>query len=203
MTSPVFRRCLALAWEAYCAGSFPIGALVCDADGVVVAEGRNRIGETDAPPGRLRHTALAHAEMDVLAQLPIGEYADHVLYSSLEPCLLCRAAITMTHIGTVHHLAADVICDGLDGIRGLTAHTVRRYPTMHGPYPGLEADVASILPMAVVMARNPTGWAAEQYRMHTPHHAGVADRIRVDDLWPSRDGTLDQAIAHVVSLLHT
>ena len=157
MLPPGFRRCLELAWEAYCAGSFPIGALVCDADGVVVAEGRNRIGETDAPPGRLRHTALAHAEMDVLAQLPIGEYADHVLYSSLEPCLLCRAAITMTHIGTVHHLAADVICDGLDGIRGLTAHTVRRYPTMHGPYPGLEADVASILPMAVRDGPQPDG----------------------------------------------
>lgn len=196
-----FRRCLELAWEAYQAGSFPIGALVCHTNGTVVAEGRNRIGELEAPPGRLRNTALAHAEMDVLAQLPIGEYGDHVMYSSLEPCLLCRSALTMAHIGTVHHLAADAICDGLHGIRELTPHTVRRYPTMHGPYPGLEADVASILPMATVMARNPQGWAAEQYRTHTPHHAAVADRLRVDDAWPDRAWTLDQAIAHIGALL--
>lgn len=203
MIPPQFRRCLELAWEAYQAGSFPIGALVCDASGTVVAEGRNRIGETGAPPGRLRNTKLAHAEMDVLAQLPIGEYADHVLYSSLEPCLLCRAAITVSHVGTVHHLASDVLCGGLDGMRSLTAHTVRRSPSVHGPYPSLEADVASILPMAVVMAQNPEGWAAEQYRRSTPHHAAVADRIRVDDCWPDRSGTLDQAIAQVASLLTT
>lgn len=201
MIPPPFRRCLELAWEAYQAGSLPIGALVCDASGAVVAEGRNRIGETDAPPGRLRDTKLAHAEMDVLAQLPIADYTNHVLYSSLEPCLLCRSAITMSHVGTVHHLASDVLCDGLDGIRGLTAHTVCRYPSMHGPYPSLEADVASILPMAAVMAQNPEGWAAEQYRRFTPHHAAVADRIRVDDLWPDRSSTLDQAIAQVASLL--
>jgi hypothetical protein len=108
----------------------------------------------------------------------------------------------MAHIGTVHHLAADAICAGLDGIRDLTEHTVRRYPALHGPYPSIEAEVASVLPMAAVIARNPNGWAAEFYRTHTPRHAAVADRMIADDLWPDRAGTLDDAITHVESLLH-
>lgn len=115
------RRALELAWEAFCAGSFPVGAVITDSSGATVAEGRNHMGESDAPPGRMRNTALAHAEMDALAQLPFGDYHDHVLYTSLEPCLLCRSAATMTGIGTVHYLAAD-----LDQLPTINAHAARR-----------------------------------------------------------------------------
>jgi tRNA(Arg) A34 adenosine deaminase TadA len=201
MTSPQFHRCLELAWEAYCSGSFPVGALVCDASGTVVAEGRNRVGETDAPPGQLRRTALAHGEMDVLAQLPMGDYADHVLYTSLEPCLLCRSAATMTHIGAIHYLAADAVCDGLDGIRSLNGHASRRYPTLHGPFPGPESDAAAILPMAVLMAFNPTGDTAEHYRTYAPRHAAAAARLVSEDAWPSRDLDVDAMVAHIAALL--
>lgn len=201
MIPPPFRRCLELAWEAYRAGSFPVGSVVCDADGVVVAEGRNRIGESDAPPGRLRNTGLAHGEMDALAQLPMGDYGQHVLYTSLEPCLLCRAATTMAHIGTVHYLAADSLCDGLDGIRDLTGHTARRYPTLHGPYPSPESDAASILPMAVLMAFNPTGDTAAHYRTFAPRHAAAAARLVAEDAWPSRDLDVDAMVAHLATFL--
>lgn len=43
-----WRAVLELAWEAYLAGTIPVGAVVADADGRVVARGRNRIFE---PPG--------------------------------------------------------------------------------------------------------------------------------------------------------
>jgi tRNA(Arg) A34 adenosine deaminase TadA len=78
LTAPM-RRALELAWDAFRAGSLPVGAVLTDGNGVVVAEGRNRIGEGVAPPGRLRGTGIAHAEMDVLAQLPMGDYSDHTL----------------------------------------------------------------------------------------------------------------------------
>ncbi len=198
---PQLRRCLELAWEAYCAGSFPVGAVICDPSGAVVAEGRNRIGEADAPPGRLRNTGLAHAEMDALAQLHMGDYADHVLYTSLEPCLLCRSAITMAHVGTVHFLAADSLCDGLDRIREINGHASRRYPTMHGPYPSLESEIAAVLPMAVLMAFNPTGDTGVHYRQWAPHHAAAADRIVARNAWPSRDLDVDSMIESLGVLL--
>ena len=104
---PPMERALELAWEAYCAGSFPVGCVIADGDGTVVAEGRNRIGDATAPAGRVHATSLAHAEIDALSQLRAGRYGDHVLYTSVEPCLLCRSAAVMSHIGEVRFLAAD------------------------------------------------------------------------------------------------
>ena len=57
------------AWESFVAGSFGVGAVVTDPSGAVVSAGRNRIGESTGPSGRLYGTRLAHAEMDVLAGL--------------------------------------------------------------------------------------------------------------------------------------
>ena len=76
------RRSLELAWDAFRAGSFPVGAVLLDASGAVIAEGRNRMGDGDAPPGRLRGTGLAHAEIDVLAQLPLGDHRALTLVTS-------------------------------------------------------------------------------------------------------------------------
>jgi len=50
---------LDLAWRSFGAGSFGIGAVVTDADGVVVATGRNRILEEDAGDDVLAGTSAA------------------------------------------------------------------------------------------------------------------------------------------------
>ena len=42
-----------LAWEALRAGSRPVGAVLYGPEGNVVAAGRNRSREPDAPPGQL------------------------------------------------------------------------------------------------------------------------------------------------------
>jgi tRNA(adenine34) deaminase len=194
---PLVRRTLELAWEAFLAGSFPVGAVLTDSSGVVVAEGRNRMGESDAPAGRLRATGLAHAEMDVLAQLPIGDYADYTLYTSLEPCLLCRAASTMSHIGTVRFVAADSLCDGLDQLPTINGHASRRYPAMFGPLTGPYARFASVLPMATLLAFNPSGETSDHYRVHAPDAFAAAAEIVANDDWPARAQELDAAVAHI------
>ncbi|UFQ13883.1 MULTISPECIES: hypothetical protein [Streptomyces] len=51
----------AVAWEAFGAGSRPVGAALLDADGTVVACGRNRREEATAPPGRLALPRIAEA----------------------------------------------------------------------------------------------------------------------------------------------
>ncbi|MEX2534009.1 MAG: integrase core domain-containing protein [Trueperaceae bacterium] len=44
LTKP-WQACLSLAWEAYCAGSLPIGAIITDDQGKILARGRNRLAE--------------------------------------------------------------------------------------------------------------------------------------------------------------
>jgi tRNA(Arg) A34 adenosine deaminase TadA len=110
------RIALEQGWEAYRHGSFPVGSVVLDPAGAILAVGRNRMGEANAPDGRLRATAIAHAEMDVLAQLPPGDYTDYRLITTLEPCLLCRSAATLASMGTVEYLAADLLWEGLEAL---------------------------------------------------------------------------------------
>jgi tRNA(adenine34) deaminase len=97
------------AWAAYRAGSIPIGAVVLDATGAIIARGRNRIFEHEAEDNHLHGHRLAHAEMNALNALPYRrlELRDCVLYTTTEPCPLCTGAIRMAKIGTVHYAARD------------------------------------------------------------------------------------------------
>lgn len=58
------------AWAAYVAGTIPVGAVVVDPHGVIVAEARNRIFDADDPPrGQIAGSWLAHAELNAIAQI--------------------------------------------------------------------------------------------------------------------------------------
>jgi tRNA(Arg) A34 adenosine deaminase TadA len=129
-----WRASLELAWEAYLAGTIPVGSVVTDADGRIVARGRNRIFEA---PGRgVSGSRLAHAEVEALSQLPSTEhYRDHVLYSALEPCLLCTAATLLSTVGRIEYAAIDPfggVCNGAIE----TAHWRRSAPEIGPPLGG-------------------------------------------------------------------
>jgi len=141
--------------------------------------------------------------MDVLAQLPMGDYSDYTLHSSLEPCLLCRAAIVMAHVGAVHYLAADPLCHGLDQMPSIDDHAARWYPRMHQPGVGLEARFASVLPLAVITLFDRDGTTLAHYRRHIPDDAAAAQRIVDEGLWPSRRLELDAAIEALSPILIT
>jgi tRNA(Arg) A34 adenosine deaminase TadA len=64
-----WQTCVEEAWAAYCAGSIPIGAAITDANGQIIACGRNRIFELTAEDGYLCGTRLAHAEVNALLKL--------------------------------------------------------------------------------------------------------------------------------------
>lgn len=100
-------RGLELAWDSYCARTTPVGAVVLAADGAVVAEGRGRRFEPPARDGGLAHTHIAHAEINALAALPpTRRYEDHVLLTTLEPCM-CLGATVQSKIMTLHYAAPD------------------------------------------------------------------------------------------------
>jgi tRNA(Arg) A34 adenosine deaminase TadA len=105
---PPWGEALELAWQAFCAGATPVGAVVTDASGMVVASARGRRMDAGGPPGQLSGTRIAHAEVNALAQLPFdGDYGDHTLYATAEPCCLCMGAAIQTGVGDVRFAADD------------------------------------------------------------------------------------------------
>ncbi|MGW6709673.1 deaminase [Streptomyces sp. NPDC054956] len=102
------RRALALAYEALAAGGLAVGAVLADADGKVIAEGRNEAYEDGPGTGPLRGTPLAHAEMNALGAARTGwDLATATLWSTQQPCAMCAAAAAFTGVGRVRYVAPD------------------------------------------------------------------------------------------------
>ncbi len=57
-----FRRCLELAWKSYRQGSIPVGAVLTDGTGSIVAEGRNKSMEPRGTGSGLAGSYIAHAD---------------------------------------------------------------------------------------------------------------------------------------------
>lgn len=87
-------RALALARIARVAGDVPVGAVVMDADGAVIGEGRNLREAT--------HDPTAHAEIVALrrASAALGRWNldGCTLVVTLEPCLMCAGAALQAHV---------------------------------------------------------------------------------------------------------
>lgn len=107
--SEPWRACAGQAWEAYRAGSLPIGAVVTGREGLVVARGRNRIHEGSGPPGAVFGNKLAHAELNALLAPGNGGHdpADLVLWTTTEPCPLCVGAARMADVGGLRYAARE------------------------------------------------------------------------------------------------
>jgi tRNA(Arg) A34 adenosine deaminase TadA len=116
-------RALALARGAADAGEAPIGAVIVDEAGAVIAEGSN------APIAS--HDPTAHAEIVALrkAALALGNYRLEpglTLYVTLEPCAMCAGAIS-------HARIARLVYGASDEKGGAVAHGARVFeqPTCH------------------------------------------------------------------------
>ncbi|MBQ9209109.1 MAG: nucleoside deaminase [Oscillospiraceae bacterium] len=95
------------AWEAFCAGSTPIGAVICDGGGNVILHDRNRNNEPQTLNRR-----MSHAETNILRQLDTRRYdaKSLTLYTTMEPCPMCMGTILMTNIKRVRYAAKDSYC---------------------------------------------------------------------------------------------
>ncbi|WP_314453387.1 tRNA adenosine(34) deaminase TadA [uncultured Microbacterium sp.] len=91
------HRALALAAAAASESDVPVGAVVLDADGSIVGEGRNLRERTNDP--------TAHAEVVALREAAsrIGSWhlADCTLVVTLEPCVMCAGAILQARVARV------------------------------------------------------------------------------------------------------
>jgi tRNA(Arg) A34 adenosine deaminase TadA len=123
-----WQACLEEAWLAYCAGCVPVGAVVTDAAGRVLAYGRNQIWDTQGEEGCLSGHPLAHAEINALIQLPKEGIDPHTctLYTTMEPCPLCLGAFYMSGVRQLRYASRDPYAGSTD-LLGATPY-LRRKP---------------------------------------------------------------------------
>jgi tRNA(Arg) A34 adenosine deaminase TadA len=76
---------------------------------------------------------LAHAEINALMAMRFPDTYGKVLYSSLQPCLLCTAAAMHSRIGVVHFAVADPLFVGIERLPQLNSHFATRWPEWHCP----------------------------------------------------------------------
>jgi tRNA(Arg) A34 adenosine deaminase TadA len=133
-------RAMALAEAAAAAGEAPIGCVIVDGAGDVIAEGAN------APIAS--HDPTAHAEIVALrkAAAALQNYRlkpGLTLYVTLEPCAMCAGAISHARIARLVYGASDAKGGGV-------AHGARVFdqPTCHwkpAVTAGIGAEAASSL----------------------------------------------------------
>lgn len=110
----VFRshmdKALAEARAAAERGEVPVGAVLLDASGDVLALAGNRCRELNDP--------TAHAEMLAIRAACAAKGSERLegtsLYVTLEPCAMCAAAISAARIARVYYGASDPKSGGVE-----------------------------------------------------------------------------------------
>ncbi len=93
----------------------PFGCVIAK-DGAVIAKGHNRVLIDKDPTAHGEIVAIRKA-CDVLETIDLS---DCTLYTSAEPCPMCRAAICWAKIGKVFYAASMKDVDELLGFKDLT-----------------------------------------------------------------------------------
>jgi tRNA(adenine34) deaminase len=131
---------MALALEearrAAARGEVPIGAVLTDPDGKVLAASGNRVEELNDP--------TAHAELLVIrgAAAAVGapRLIDCDLHVTLEPCPMCAQAISFARLRRLYFGAADPKGGGVEhGPRIFTQPTCHHVPEVYSGIAEIEA----------------------------------------------------------------
>jgi tRNA(adenine34) deaminase len=174
-----------LAWQAYRAGTIPVGAVITDSGGKLLALGRNRMFESSAPEGQVFGSRVAHAEMNALVQLGTERrYFDCTLWTTLEPCAQCVAAAWLSTVGRVCFAGCDVYAGAATLIeRELeVTQSARRFPfAVEGPVRGALALLGEVLPIAFFLERDPQDHVSTAYRERRPQLVRLAGDMRLQE----------------------
>lgn len=127
---------MAEARAAASRGEVPVGAVVVDASGAVVAAAGNRTRELSDPTAHAEILAIRAACAALGSERLIG----HDLYVTLEPCPMCAAAISAARLTRLYYGAADPKSGGV----GFGARVFSHPQCHHRPevYDGIAAREA-------------------------------------------------------------
>jgi len=117
-------------------GEVPVGAVITDPSGSVVAAAGNRTRELSDP--------TAHAEILAIRAACVALGSErlprHSLYVTLEPCAMCAAAIGFARIERLYYGATDPKGGGVDhGARVFAQPTCHHAPEVFGGIAEVEA----------------------------------------------------------------
>jgi len=132
------RRALALAAEAAAAGEVPVGCVIVDGAGNILAEGRNRREETRGVCG--------HAELDAMERVcrARGDWRmdDCTAFVTLEPCPMCAGAMINARLGTLVYGAREPRFGSAASVLNLFEEG---YPSRTAIYGGVLAEESAAL----------------------------------------------------------
>jgi tRNA(adenine34) deaminase len=142
---------LAEAESAAARGEVPVGAVLVDGAGNVLAAAGNRVEED--------HDPTAHAEMLVLregaARLGAVQLAECDLWVTLEPCAMCAAAIALARLRRLYFGAWDPKGGAVEhGPHLFEQPTIHHRPEIYG---GIEERRAAALLRAFFRDRRQGG----------------------------------------------
>jgi tRNA(adenine34) deaminase len=140
MVTRPMERALEEARQAASRGEVPVGAVLVDGEGRVLASAGNRTEESSDP--------TAHAEILVIraaaARRGEARLPDCDLYVTLEPCPMCAAAIAFARIRRLYFGAYDPKGGGVEhGPRIFARPTCHHRPEIYGGID--EARAAALL----------------------------------------------------------
>ena len=111
------RMALEEAKHAYALGEVPIGAVIIDKAGTLIARGCN-LRET-------QHDATAHAELIAIRRAckSLGRWrlTEMTLYVTIEPCPMCAGAIVMSRISRIVYGSTDMKAGGCESLFNITS----------------------------------------------------------------------------------
>ena len=119
------REALKEAQAAYDIGEVPIGAVLVDEAGEIVARGHN-LRETE-------HDATAHAEMIAIRaaceRLSRWRLSGLTLYVTIEPCPMCAGAIVMSRVDRVVYGSTDAKAGACESLFNIPGHPTLNHAT--------------------------------------------------------------------------
>ncbi len=123
------RQALQAATEGAVRGEVPVGALIVDSEGNILACRHNQ--------GILLKDPTAHAEMlairEACQKIGYERLIDCTLYVTLEPCAMCATAISFARIKTLFYGALDSKGGGVEhGSKVYTHRTCHHKPEVQG-----------------------------------------------------------------------
>jgi tRNA(Arg) A34 adenosine deaminase TadA len=141
--------------------SAPIGSVVVNGQGDIVARGRNAFSTN----------RLAHAEVNALAAIPADvNRSECELYTTLEPCPMCTGAIRMSQLRGVHFAAFDPSAGSTAFLQA--NEFMRAFPCLvHAPTNG---DLECVIVSLVIEYRERTGHHRWRDRWDAYHPEAVA-----------------------------
>ncbi|MEV5768725.1 nucleoside deaminase [Micromonospora sp. NPDC052213] len=141
------RRCIELAVEALEEGDEPFGSVLVDADGIVLAEDRNRVAGGD----RTRHPEFELARW-AAANMSPEQRAQATVFTSGEHCPMCAAAHGWVGLGRIVYVASSEQLAGWltemnvppPPVRSLPIRDIAPHVVVEGPVPDLAAEVRDL-----------------------------------------------------------